>query len=140
MIRGKFVWDEEEKKLVRLEDKKKKEVDAPYVIPDEIPGGLESMVTGKIHTSKAELRAEYKRHGVQEKGNDRHYVKPGGWQDGNYEQKLREDAERVWYELRDNMCESMTELDRERCKRQDHYRENYNYDRRDVGPDGKPRE
>lgn len=140
MIRGKFVWDEEQKKMIPLEERKKKEVDAPYVIADEIPGGLESMVTGKMHTSKSELRKEYKQHGVIEKGNEHHYVPPGQWQDAAYERRLREDAERTYYALRDGMCEHMTELDRERCKRQDHYRENYSYDRRDVGPDGKYRE
>jgi hypothetical protein len=48
---------------------------APYVITDGLDY-VQSMVDGKVYTSKAALRASYKAHGVVEVGNDPQRFKP----------------------------------------------------------------
>lgn len=134
--RGLYKWDDEQKKLVKVEKARPRWVHA--VITDEIPGGLESMVDGKIYTSKSGMRKHYRQAGVIEKGNDK---APGisNIRDEAYDRRLAEDAERAYYESRDNMA-PLSELDRERCKIMDHNMEHYNYDRRFFDDDGNPRE
>jgi len=137
MSRGKFTWDEKLGKLVPYGEQPKTETHG--VITDEIEP-LESMVSGRIHTSKASLRAEYRRYGVIEKGNDHRTDKPVHFTETDaYQRQLEEDATKAWYAVRDGMA-PLTELDKERCKIMDHNMENYSYDRRERDRDGNPRE
>ncbi len=136
-IRGKWIEDKTTGKLVPYE--RKESTEAHNIITDEIPGGLESMVTGKIHTSKSSLRAEYRQHGVIEKGNDRNTSRYNVYESEQYARKMREDCEAAYYLVRDKMA-PMSELDRERCKIMDENREKYCYDRRSFDRDGNPRE
>lgn len=138
MNRGHFTINKETGELIPVEKSKPKQVTT--VIEDTIPGGLESMVDGKIYDSKSALRAHYKRAGVIEKGNDHVYLKKEHWSETEeYQRKLQEDSERAWYEVRDGMA-PLTELDREQCKIIDHNMEHYNYDRRKLDRNGNPRE
>jgi len=137
--RGKWTIDKETGKLIPFE-KHRAENTAPAVIDDSIPGGIESMVDGKIYDSKAALRAHYRRAGVVEKGNDHVYLKKEHWSETEeYQRRLEEDSVRAWYEVRDGMA-PLTELDREQCRIINHNMEHYNYDRRKLDRDGNPRE
>ncbi len=53
---------------------------AAHIISDELPDGVVSQATGKVYTSKAKLRQEYRELGFIEVGNDparnRGYVRP----------------------------------------------------------------
>jgi len=48
---------------------------APRVVSDTLPP-LQSQVTGAIHDSKSNLRREYRRHGMEEVGNDPAQFRP----------------------------------------------------------------
>lgn len=43
---------------------------APMVISDTMEAGVQSMLDGKMYSSKSELRKTYKQHGVVEVGGD----------------------------------------------------------------------
>lgn len=94
-----------------------KENKSAHVITDELPGGLECMACGGIHTSKSKLRQCYKAHGKIEVGNDTEYL------------KIKEDPEdkkRYEAELEASVAEAyrkvlwdesnLDELTKERCK------------------------
>lgn len=137
MIRGKFIIDKETGKLVPY-GKQEKEI-APEIITDEIPGGLKSMVNGKIYTSKYRLREHYRQVGVTEIGNETNFsYKYNMYEDHKYKKQLEEDAHRAYYEARDGMA-PLSELDKERCAVIDRNLEHYNYDRRERDESGKPR-
>lgn len=91
-------------------------VNAPFVIRDEIIGGIESMVDGKVYDSKSALRRSYKQHGVIEKGNDRiPRARPQTREE--LEREIREDAEKAFYDLKYDRVE-ISEWDREQNKRE----------------------
>lgn len=138
MEKGKWKWSEKECKLIPCVEEKKRAV-APFVHVDEM-APLESMIDGKIYESKSALRAHYKAAGVIEKGNDKASGPDRKTRTHEYERKLQEDAEQLYYEIRDGMCGELTELDRERCRIMDHNLEHYNYDRREIDDDGNVRE
>lgn len=133
MSRGKWTYDTEKKCLVEVQAERPRHTH--FVITDEIPGGMQSMVNGQWFTSKSEYRRHLKRNGYIEKGNDT---------ECRYEEdteaidrQLQEDAEAAWYAVRDGMAD-LSELDRERCKIIDHNLEHYNYDRRERDDWGNP--
>lgn len=136
MGRGKYTYDTEKKCLVPYEPAEKP-LELHAVIADEIPGGMESMVDGRIYTSKALYRQHLRERGFVEKGNDRAIFHAEGTRE--YDRQIEEDAQRTYYELRDGMA-PLSELDRERCKIADHALEHYNYDRRHYDDDGRPLE
>ena len=75
MIRGRWILDESIGKLVPADEYqrpqgKRSNLPMPMVCFDTIEGGVESMVDGKIYTSKSALRRSYKAAGVVEVGND----------------------------------------------------------------------
>jgi hypothetical protein len=49
---------------------------APMFVRDTMEEGVQSMVDGKIYTSKAKLRASYRAHGVTEVGNEKSIIDP----------------------------------------------------------------
>jgi hypothetical protein len=71
MTKGEKLTFNPETKTFEKSAPKRKQDNFPTFIRDEIVGGVESWVTGKIHDSKSTLRREYKEHGMIEKGNDR---------------------------------------------------------------------
>lgn len=111
--RGKFTL--EGNKLVPHAPKKKTINDAK-ILGDEIIGGIESMVTGKIHYSKSSLRREYKEHGMVEKGNDR--LPPRRPPDPEKEfLEIREDTAKALKDLQYDRV-PVSERDRELCQRE----------------------
>jgi hypothetical protein len=60
----------------RPPEPQRSDLTAPMVISDVIMDGVQSMVDGKMYTSKARLRASYKAHGVIEVGNDPARLRP----------------------------------------------------------------
>lgn len=135
--RGKFIIDKETGELVPYQEERRARTH--FVHTDEMDP-LESMVTGRIHTSKSSLRAEYRQHGVIEKGNDHNTSKRTHWsEEREYQERLAADAERTWYAVRDGMA-PLTELDRERCKIIDHNLKHYNFDNRERDENGNIRE
>ena len=137
-FRGKMTWDDKEKKLVPY-GKQKAEVNAPSVWNDECC--VKSMVDGKIYTSKAALRKHYRATGHIEIGNETDHIEYENlYETREYKERLEAEAAKTYYEIRDGNCPYLTELDREICKRMDHNREHYNYDRRELDDDGNPRE
>lgn len=54
---------------------KRSALSAPHIVSDTMPE-TQSMATGKFHTSKSGLRAEYKRLGKTELGNDPARLRP----------------------------------------------------------------
>ena len=111
--RGLFYWNPETKKMERVPYKAKKEVDAPFVIGDEILGGIQSQVTGKIYDSKSNLRREYKRYGVIEKGNERLPPPKAPNQDEVY-RDIREDVEKAYYDLKYDRV-PVSEKEKQQC-------------------------
>lgn len=91
-------------------------VNAPFVIRDEIIGGIESMVDGRVYDSKSALRRSYKAHGVIEKGNDR-VPRQRTQTREELEKEIREDAEKAFYDLKYDRVE-ISEWDREQNKRE----------------------
>ena len=135
MERGKFRWDGE--KLVPFEKEKPRET--VNIITDECEP-FQSMADCKIYTSKALYRQSLREQGFIEVGNDVDgFKKTDVFNTREYDEQLREDLERSWYECRDKMAE-ISELDRERCKRIDRNNKRYGYDRRERDRDGRPRE
>jgi hypothetical protein len=112
--RGLFYWNRETKMLERKPIQKKQEVNAPYVLRDEILGGIESMVTGRTHYSKSTLRREYKAHGMIEKGNDR-AAKPKGMTEEERYKDIREDTEKAYYDLKYDRV-PLTEREKHQCE------------------------
>lgn len=114
--RGRFIWDEENHKYVRELPKKTVEVNAPYVIRDEIVGGIESWVDGKIYDSKSRLRKSYKENGVIEKGNDRIPWRRHQTDEERYKD-IREDVTKAYYDIKYDRV-PLTELEKEKCLRE----------------------
>lgn len=113
--RGIFYWNKETKMLERKSTaEKKQEVNAPFVIKDEIIGGIESMVTGRMHYSKSTLRREYKAHGMIEKGNDRAPIPKGPTREEHY-RDIREDTEKAYYDLKYDRV-PLTEREKHQCE------------------------
>lgn len=115
--RGKFIWNKEAGEFQLAPPKKSQfDVNAPAILRDEIIGGIESMVDGKIYDSKSALRKSYKMHGVIEKGNDRvQRQRPQSREE--LEKEIREDAEKAFYDLKYDRVE-ISEWDREQNKRE----------------------
>lgn len=136
MNRGKWTIDKDTGKLVPAGESKPRQ-QTPGIITDEIC--LESMVDGRIYTSKSKLRQHYKREGYVEK--EKGYVpkRENPYESREYLERMEEDAARAYYAVRDNMA-PLSELDRERCKIINHNMEHYNYDRRYYDDDGNPRD
>lgn len=112
--RGLFYWNRETKMLERRASAPKQVVNAPFVIKDEIIGGIESMVTGKTHYSKSSLRREYKAHGMIEKGNDR-AAKPRGPTREEHYRDIRQDTEKAYYDLKYDRV-PLTEKEKHQCE------------------------
>jgi len=112
--RGLFYWNRETKMLERRAVAPKPVVNAPFVIKDEIIGGIESLVTGKMHYSKSTLRREYKAHGMIEKGNDR-APKPKGPTAEEHYRDIREDTEKAYYDLKYDRV-PLTEKEKHQCE------------------------
>ncbi len=112
--RGLFIYNRETKKLEKVHKEPKKVVNAPYVLRDEIIGGIESMVTGKIHDSKSSLRREYKAHGMIEKGNDR-APRPKPRNPEEVYREIREDTEKAYYDLKYDRV-PLTEKEKHQCE------------------------
>ncbi len=112
-VRGKFYFNEASKTFER-EAPKRVEVNAPYVKRDEIVGGIESWVDGKVYDSKSKLRQSYKEHGVIEKGNDRLPPKRQPTDEETF-LDVREDTLKTYQGLKyDNVF--VTEKEKESCK------------------------
>lgn len=96
--------------------RRSKFADAPYVKGDEALDGIKSQTgSGCTYYSKSALRAEYKRMGFEEVGNDyprkprERYVPP------TYEKDLEKDVARAIEDVRYNQA-PLSEFDKERCK------------------------
>lgn len=115
--RGVFFWNKEAGEFQLVPPKKSiYDVNAPVVIRDEIIGGIESMVDGRVYDSKSALRRSYKQHGVIEKGNDR-IPRSRTQTREELEREIREDAEKAFYDLKYDRVE-ITEWQREQNKRE----------------------
>lgn len=66
--RGWFWWNKETQQMERLQFGPPKEVNAPYVISDEMAPTMSMTGTDKIYTSKRAIRREYKERGFVEMG------------------------------------------------------------------------
>ena len=137
--RGKWKWDDEKKCLVDYEEPTKPEVNAPYVITDEIPGGIKSMADRRYYTSKRKLRDSYRALGFIEVGNETNYTPPPE-DDRKYKEQLEADLSRAYYDLRDGNDPYLTAEDRERCKTIDKNIRDYNYDNRERDEFGNVRD
>lgn len=136
---GRFWWNHETQTFdTQPPPKPQKLGESAAVIPDEIE--VKSMVDQKVYTSKRALLASYKRAGKEVVGNDVDYrpTKDPAIEKRAAE-KLEADISRSYYQVRDGMA-PLSEFDKARCKAINNQLRNYNYDRRDYGPDGKPRE
>lgn len=139
--RGKWTIDPASGKLIDYIEPPKPDVNAPYVVTDEI-AALKNHADGRYYTSKAKMRDVYRRLGKVEIGTET------DWKPKRDEKKAREERqaeiraelERAYYDLRDNNAKEMDAETREKCKRIDHNLKHYNYDRRDYDRDGNPRE
>ncbi len=112
--RGLFYWNPETKKMERVPYRPRKVVNAPYVIRDEIIGGIQSQVTGRIYDSKSNLRREYKAMGVIEKGNDRMPRSKPPSQEEIY-RDIREDVEKAYYDLKYDRV-PVSEKEKQQCQ------------------------
>jgi hypothetical protein len=98
--RGIFFWNKETGEFELAPPKPSiTAVPAPFVIRDEIIGGIESMVDGKIYDSKSRLRRSYKENGVIEKGDDR-VARQRQQTREELEKEIRDDAEKAFYDLK----------------------------------------
>lgn len=109
----------------------RREVNAPYVKRDEILDGVMSMTgSGKTHYTKSSLRAEYKRMGFEEVGNDIPSSTPledihnyagslmapkQTTRTDQYERELERDVATAIEQVRYNQA-PLSEFDKERCK------------------------
>lgn len=132
--RGKFTIDKETGKLVPYGEQKREPTN--HLLLDDIPQGIQSMVTGRWYTSKHRLRQEYKELGYTEIGYDN--TEPRRYEDPKYDEKLEEDVERAYYAVRDGMA-PLSDMDKARCEMANKSYE-YNYDRRDRDEFGNLRE
>ena len=126
MNRGKFTYDIEKKCLVPFD--KETPRTRLHIITDDVPEGIQSMVTKKWYTSKYRLRQEYKERGFIEIGNTDYDPTPDP--DPKYEEQLEADVEMAYYAVRDGMA-PLSELDKHRCEITNRNLERYNYDRRE---------
>lgn len=109
MIRGKFKYDKDLRKVVPMVEEEKQVVDAPYVIEDEREA-FENPVTGEMETSMRGYRQKLKNLGYFEKGNDRmHYELPSREE---RMAEIREDVEEAKRQIKYGVAES-SELERE---------------------------
>lgn len=137
-MKGHYRWNAETNSWESLR-KEAPKVDAPFVHQDEMEP-MQSMADCKFYTSKSKYRQSIKELGFIEVGNDVDGFKPKNpFETREYEEKLKEDLTRSWYEVRDGFA-PLSELDRERCKEVNKHNERYTYDRRERDRDGKPRE
>lgn len=105
------------------------------VITDDIPEGIQSMVTKKWYTSKARLRQEYKELGFIEKGNDEDNRPPDPKHDDAYDEELEAEVTRSYFSVRDGMAE-LSDIDRHRCGQVNRNLDRYNFDRRERDDEG----
>lgn len=92
---------------------------------------FQSMVDGSWWTSKARYRQHLKANGKIEVGNDVDgFVKKNPFETREYQEQLKEDLTRSWFQVRDGMA-PLTEHDRERCKRINEQQKSQNHDRRE---------
>ena len=115
--RGKFFWNKETNSFDVVPPKKSiTEVAAPAVLRDEIVGGIESMVDGRVYDSKSALRRSYKEQGYIEKGDDRvQRAKPQTQEE--LAKEIRDDAEKAFYDLKYDRVE-ISEWQREQNNRE----------------------
>lgn len=140
MERGKkYSWSAE-LGLYEIGEETKREVDAPAVAVDEMEP-MQSMADCKFYTSKSAYRKSLKRLGFMEIGNNTEGLnkKENIFETREYNEKLKEDMTRAYYEVRDGMA-PLSELDKERCKRIDKNQERTDYDRRERDQYGRTRE
>lgn len=115
--RGVFFWNKEKGEFDLVPPKKSiYDTNAPVVIRDEIIGGIESMVDGKVYDSKSALRKSYKMHGVIEKGDDRVQRQRTQTRE-ELEKEIRDDAEKAFYDLKYDRIE-VSEWQREQNNRE----------------------
>ncbi len=114
--RGNFVFNPESNKYVRELPKKPVEVNAPYVKKDEIVGGIESWVDGKVYDSKSRLRRSYKENNVVEKGNER-LPRRKQQTDSERRDDIHQDTVKAFYDLKYDRVK-ITELEKEKCQRE----------------------
>jgi hypothetical protein len=97
-----LTWNSESNKFEKAKPKPKRlEANAPYVKRDEIVGGIESWVDGKIYDSKSNLRRSYKEQGVIEKGDER-LPPPKPPDPEEHRKDAREDTERIYHQLKND--------------------------------------
>lgn len=124
--RGWFLWSEGTRKVepFNYAELRKKTVDAPFVIGDEIEPTMSMTGTDKIHTSKSTLRREYKELG---------FVETGGAHLGQKPERV--DPEKKHREIREDILKSMndlrwgnvpqTEKEKEICQREERQYQEY---------------
>lgn len=134
----KYTWSEE-RGLYEVGTEAKREVEAPATHTDEMEPML-SHADCKTYTSKSAYRRSLREQGFIEVGNNvEGFKQKNPFETREYDEQLREDLARSFYECRDKMA-PMTELDRERCKRIDRNRSRGDYDRRERDRDGRTRD
>ena len=135
-MKGHYRYDPETNTWVSLIKEPAKPIVAVH--QDEMEP-MQSMADCKYYTSKSKYRQSIKEQGFIEVGNDVDGFKPRNiWEEREYNDKLKEDLTRSYYEVRDGMA-PLDEIDRERCKQINRHNERYTYDRRERDRDGKPR-
>lgn len=88
------------------------------IVTDDIPQGIESMITGEVFYSRSRYLRHVKEHGYEVLGHDMKGQAPepeDTFETERYNKQMEEDAARAYYEVRDNMA-PLTELDKENCK------------------------
>lgn len=122
--RGTWIWDAKLQKNVRLKRKPRKQVNAPYVITDEIDA-IESMATEKreIFTSKRKLRQHYKQHGFIDTGGEQPKPPKPKTEDERF-REIRDQVEKDYYDLKYDRV-PQTEKERELCKQERENLEKY---------------
>lgn len=133
--RGHYKWDAKTKKMIKCEPEKPREVNAPFVLTDDMPA-TKHMGNQKFYTSKRRFRDATKAGGWEEVGNEVNH-RAAAPIDPRAEEKLEAEITKAYYAVRDGQAE-LSELDKERCKIINKNLKEYNHDRRAVGPDGKP--
>lgn len=101
-----------------------------FIITDDIPEGIQSMVTKNWHTSKSSLRREYKEHGFIEKGNDEVSEHPDPRDEERHDEEIERCTTEAYYAVRDGMA-PLSEIDKHRCQLTNRNLDRYNYDRRE---------
>lgn len=116
MIRGHWVWDKEQHKFVEF-GKKKKDVNAPAIIGDEIEPTMSMTGSDKIYTSKSALRREYKEMGYVEVGEVIRHTPPKIDKEKR-RREIREDLEKTLNDLRYGNI-PVSEKERAKCKEEE---------------------